>query len=302
MKKHLKKTALLMAGTMLLASGCAASDPLAKAGTKSDTEIITIGSANFPENVILGEIYAKSLEDAGYGVERKLNIGAREVLYSQVENCTLSVVPEYNQALLAFIAPEAVAKGTAAVDAALQENLPSNLMILDSAPAQDNNAVGVLGSTAEKYGLETIEDLSKVSKDLAFGGPTEWKTRHDGYSGLEKDYKVAFKEYKLLDYSGPITISALEKGDVDAALIFSTAPQIKSMGFKILEDPKNTIGVNNIVPLLCKDSVPAEARAVIESINAKLTTDDLTAMNASFILDHRDAADVASDWVAEQGK
>ena len=150
-------------------------------------------------------------------------------------------------------------------------------------------------------GAKTIEDLAKVSSSLTIGGPTEWKTRADGYKALEKDYGVAFKEYKLLDYSGPITILALQKDNVDAALLFSTTPQIQSMGFKVLEDPKNSVGVNNIVPLICKDSIPDQARTVLDSVNAALTTESLTAMNAAFVLEHRDAADVANEWVAKQG-
>ncbi|OIH85103.1 hypothetical protein BLJ79_07890 [Arthrobacter sp. UCD-GKA] len=300
MTNHVKKTALALAGVMLLASGCAASDPLAAADPTDAAGSITVGSANFPENVILGEIYAKALEDAGFNVERKLNIGAREVLYSQVENCTLGVVPEYNQALLSFVAADEQASGTEAVDNALKEKLPSNLEILGSSPAQDNNAVSVTAGTAEKYGLESIEDLAKVSSDLVIGGPTEWKTRHDGYAGLEKDYGISFMEYKLLDYSGPITISALEKGDVDAALLFSTTPQIQSMGFKVLEDPKRTVGVNNIVPLICKEAVSDPAREVLNAVGAALTTDSLTEMNAAYVLDHRDAAEVASEWVGKQ--
>ena len=300
MRNHAKKSALLLAGVMLVASGCAATDPLAQAGTDSAAGTITVGSANFPENVILGEIYAKALEDAGFKVERKLNIGAREVLFSQVANCTLGVVPEYNQALLAFVSPDANASGTEAVDKALKKDLPANLEILNSSPAQDNNAVSVTAGTAEKYGLKTIADLAKVSSGLTIGGPTEWKTRADGYKSLEKDYGVTFKEYKLLDYSGPITISALQKENVDAALLFSTTPQIQSMGFKVLEDPKNSVGVNNIVPLICRDSIPDPARTVLDSVNAALTTESLTAMNAAFVLEHRDAAEVANEWVEKQ--
>ncbi|MGW6174113.1 glycine betaine ABC transporter substrate-binding protein [Arthrobacter sp. NPDC055138] len=288
---------------LFLATGCAGGDPLSASADPTTGHAggtVVVGSSNFPENVLLGEIYAKALEDAGFAVERNLNIGAREVLYSQVQNCSLGVIPEYNQALLAFVKPEAKASGTENVDAALRSVLPDSLAILDSSPAQDNNAVTVTQATAERLDLETIEDLARVSSDLTVGGPTEWKTRADGYAGLQKDYGVEFKDYKLLDYSGPITISALEKGDVDAALLFSTTPQIKSNGYKVLADPKNTVGVNNVTPLICKEAVPDEAREVLDAISAALTTDDLTAMNADYVLDHRDAAEVAAEWVDQQ--
>jgi osmoprotectant transport system substrate-binding protein len=303
MKQRTILTAAAAAAVLALASGCAAGDPLkasdgATAGGSNGK--IVVGSANFSENVILGEIYAKALEDAGFTVERNLNIGAREVLYSQVENCSLSVVPEYNQALLAFVAPKTRASGTQEVDAALHKALPDSLEILGSSPAQDNNAVAVTGATAKRLNLKTIGDLAKVSSGMTFGGPTEWKTRPDGYAGLQKDYGAGFKEYKILDYSGPITISALDKGNVDAALLFSTTPQIKSNGYTVLADPKNTVGVNNVTPLVCKDAVPEKARTVLNAVSGALTTEDLTAMNASYVLDHRDAADVATEWLGKQ--
>ncbi|MEA5456782.1 ABC transporter substrate-binding protein [Sinomonas sp. JGH33] len=301
MKLRTILTGAAAAAVLALASGCA-SNPLAASstGTTGGGQKITVGSANFSENVILGEVYAKALENAGYTVERKLNVGAREVLYGQVQNCSVDVVPEYNQALLAFVAPSTQASGTSAVDAALSEALPSNLGILDSSAAQDNNAVAVKNSTALQHGLKTIEDLAKVSTGMTFGGPTEWKTRADGYAGLQKDYNVQFKEYKLLDYSGPITISALDKGDVDAALLFSTVPQIKSNGYTILDDPKNAIGVNNVTPLICKNAVPENAQSVLDAVSKALSTDALISMNAAYSLDHRDASDVAAEWVGKQ--
>jgi osmoprotectant transport system substrate-binding protein len=304
MKIHSTLTIAAAAAILALASGCA-SDPLnasstAGAGTAGSGEKIVVGSANFSENVILGEIYAKALEDAGYAVERKLNIGAREVLYGQIENCSINVVPEYNQALLAFVAPDTQASGTDAVDAELGKTLPANLGILTSSPAQDNNAVAVTNATAQRLNLKTMDDLAKASSGMTFGGPTEWKTRADGYAGLEKAYGIAFKEYKLLDYSGPITISALDKGDVDAALLFSTVPQIKANGYTVLEDPKNALGVNNVTPLICKDAVPEKAQSVLNAVSKSLTTEELTSMNASYAIDHMDAADVASEWVGKQ--
>jgi osmoprotectant transport system substrate-binding protein len=302
MKIHLTLGAAAAAATLALVSGCAA-DPLSASsatGAGSVGEKIVVGSANFSENVILGEIYAKALENAGFTVERKLNIGAREVLYGQIQNCSINVVPEYNQALLAFVAPNAQASGTEDVDAELGNALPTNLGILKSSPAQDNNAVAVTNATAQRLSLETIEDLAKASSGMTFGGPTEWKTRADGFAGLEKAYGIQFKEYKLLDYSGPITISALEQGDVDAALLFSTVPQINSNGYTVLEDPKNAVGVNNVTPLICKDAVPDKAQSVLNAISKSLTTEDLTSMNAAYAIDHRDAPDVASEWVGKQ--
>lgn len=294
------KASSVMAAAALTLSGCAASDPLTASTGNASSETIVVGSANFPENVILGEVYAQALEQAGFKVERKLNIGAREVLFDQIKNCTLNVVPEYNQALLAFVSPETKAKGTQEVDAALAKVLPDNLEVLKSSEAQDNNAVAVTADTAAKNNLRTLEDLARVAPEWVFGGPTEWESRPDGYLGLKENYGINFKEYKVLDYSGPITVSALDKRDIQAGLLFSTTPQIESSGYVVLEDPKDSLGVNNITPLICKEPVSDKAQGILESISTSLTTEELTAMNAAYVLDKEDAADVAEKWLKEQ--
>jgi len=284
----------------LTLSACASSDPLNTPAGNASGETIVVGSANFPENVILGEVYAQALEQAGFKIERKLNIGAREVLFDQIKNCTLNVVPEYNQALLAFVSPETKAKGTTEVDEALAKVLPEDLKVLKSSAAQDNNAVVVTADTAAKNNIKTLDDLAGKAPEWTFGGPTEWESRPDGYLGLQNNYGLNFKEYKVLDYSGPITISALDKGDIQAGLLFSTTPQIKSSGYVVLEDPKDSLGVNNITPLLCAKAVPDKARSILDSISSSLSTEELTAMNASYVLDKEDAADVAATWLKDQ--
>ncbi|MGO1181605.1 ABC transporter substrate-binding protein [Micrococcaceae sp. AOP34-BR2-30] len=286
---------------MFAIAGCAAEDPYAEEDSDGGAGSIVVGSANFSENVLVGEIYAQALESAGFEVQRELNIGAREVLYSQVENCTLDVVPEYNQALLAFIAPTEDAQGTEEINAGLEKNLPDSLEILESSEAQNNNAVAVTQEIADEFALETIEDLAAVSVDMRFGGPTEWKTRSDGFAGLESDYGVDFQEYVTLDYSGPITLSALSQGDIEAALLFSTTPQIESDGYVVLDDPLTTIGVNNITPLVCNEAVSEDARATLNAVSSALNTEDLAKLNAAYTLDHRDANDVATEWLEEKG-
>lgn len=305
MKKNTAIKLLAAGAAITMLAACSAEDPLASGngdtnGNGSNGSTIVVGSANFPGNVLLGEVYATALEEAGFDVDRNLNIGAREVLYSQVDNCAINVVPEYNQALLAFLDPEFTASGTEEVNAALVEALPAHLEILDSSTAQDNNAIAVRAATADELALTTIGDLGEVSADMYFGGPTEWATRADGYPSIEAGYGVNFIEYKLLDYSGPITLSALEQGDVDAALVFSSVPQIESMNLVVLEDPLNVLGVNNVTPLVCSDALTDEARDLLNRVSALLTTDVLVAMNVAYSLDHRDADEVAREWVSAQ--
>lgn len=268
-------------------------------GAGKDT--ITIGSANFLENVLLGEIYAQGLETAGFTVEKKLNIGSREIIYNQVEKGTLDVVPEYNGALLSFVAPDDTSSTEADVNAALKAKLPTDLIILESSPAQDRNTVVVTKETAAAHNLKTLADLQPVAGTMVFGGAPEDRTRYQGMKGLEEVYKLNFKEFKALDQAGPLTITALQDGDVQAGILYSTTPEIAERGFVALDDPENLFGVQNVTPLVNSTTVNAEAQAVLNSISQKMDTDTLTALNARVQIKHEDPAVVAKSWLSENG-
>lgn len=298
-----------LAAVSLILTACGGSsgsgDPL-KAGSGADKGTIVVGSQTFPESILLGEVYAQALEGAGFKVQRQPNIGAREVLYGQVKSCDIDVTPEYNGALLAYLQ---AGKGDTAggqtphttdeVNAALKTALDSGLEVLHSAPAQDNNAVVVTQETARADRLKAIPDLAAKAGQMVFGGPPEFKTRQDGIVGMSQQYGVKFKDYRVLDYSGPITVSALKNGDVQAALLFSTSPEIDQSGFVVLDDPKSVLGVNNVTPLICSKAVDDGARKVLNQVSAALTTEELTAMNRGYVLDKKDAADVAGQWLSQ---
>ena len=164
------------------ASSSAGSNPLG-GGTSSGTVIV--GSANFPENEVLAEVYALALQKAGVKVTTKLNIGAREVYYPQVEKGALTIIPEYNGTLLTVeVDKTSTAKSTADVDAALAAKLPSSLTVLNPAPGQDSDSIAVTQATAAKYKLKSIADLKSVVSQFVLGGPPEFKTRTDGVIGI----------------------------------------------------------------------------------------------------------------------
>lgn len=310
----MRNHARLMVGTSLIGAclvltacgGGSGSNPLqTAAGAPKGT--IVIGSQSFPESSILGEVYAQALEGAGYKVKRQPNIGAREVIYGQVKSCSIDVVPEYNGALLSYLKTagggtiSASPQKTTQVDAALAEQLPKQLSVLNSSSAQDNNAISVTKETADKYNLKSIADLAPVASKFVFGGPPEFKTRENGILGMEKEYGVNFKEYRTLDYSGPITITALKGGTVQTALLFTTTPQISTDNFVVLSDPKGVLGVNNIIPLVCTEAVDAGARTVLNTISADMTTTSLIGMNRAFTLDKKNVGDVAGKWLKDNG-
>src|SRR5580693_9261544 len=196
-------------------ASASSSNPLSSGGSSTS---VVVGSANFPENELLATVYAQALQAKGIKVSTKLNIGAREVYYPQVEKGTISIIPEYNGTLLTVeVDKTSTAKTTAEVDAALAAKLPSTLQVLNSAPAQDSDSITVTQATANKYKLKSIADLTPVASQFVLGGPPEFKTRTDGVIGLKSIYGLTFKNFDPLDESGPITLSALTSGKVQAA-------------------------------------------------------------------------------------
>jgi len=188
-------------------SSSSSSNPLAPTAAKGS---VVVGSANFPEDELLAEIYVQALKAKGVKVTPKFNIGAREVYYPQIEKGSISILPEYNGALLTTsVDKNSTAATTSEVNAALKAKLPSTLEILNSSTAQDKDSVTVTQATAKKYNLKSIADLKPVAKKLVIGGPPEFKTRAQGLVGLKKNYGLTFKSFVPLDESGPLTLAAL---------------------------------------------------------------------------------------------
>ena len=202
-----------------------ASNPLAGGAPKGT---VVVGSANFPEDELLAEIYVQALQGAGIKVTPKFNIGAREVYYPQIEKGAITVIPEYNGALLttSVDTTSTAASTQALVDAALTSGLPSTLEILTPSSAQDKDSVTVTQAHATAHHLTSIAQLGPLAKSITFGGPPEFKTRTDGLVGLKKNYGLTFKTFVPADGSGPVTLTDLVNGKVQAADVFTTTPQI----------------------------------------------------------------------------
>ncbi|MCW2863926.1 MAG: putative secreted substrate-binding protein, partial [Actinoallomurus sp.] len=197
---------------------------------------VVVGSANFPESQLLGELYAQALEAKGVKVTRKFNIGSREVYYDQVKSGAITVMPEYNGALLTTsVDKSSPAVTTADVNAALKAKLPATLAILDSSQAEDKDSVTVNPQTAQKYSLKTITDLKSAAGQVTIGGPSEFKTRQQGLVGLEKTYGLKFKKFQSFDANAQTTLVKLLKGNqIQAADLFTTDPTISANKFVVL--------------------------------------------------------------------
>ncbi len=297
MTKALWLVLVVVVATLVTACG---GDDLSSGSARS----VVVGSANFPENVILAEIYARALEADGAEVEKKLNVGSREVLLPALRKGEISVLPEYTGALLDYLRKgESEATETAGqvpeIRAALK---PDGLTILQPSAAQDQETITCSRRVVDKYGLREIGDLAPVSGELTFGGPPELPKREGfGFKGLKRLYDVEFKRFRPLDVAGPLTVSALQSGKIDCANLFSTQSAIEVNGFVSLEDPKGLIASQAVVPLIADKAATPETRAVLDRVSAKLTTDGLKAMVKQVEIDKADAASVAEEFLRKEG-
>ncbi len=301
MKKHLALVAAAAASLTLAA--CSSGNPLASpsagggASTPTTAVSVVVGSANFPENELLAQIYAQALKAKGVDVSTKLNIGSRETYLPALKSGEINLLPEYTGALARYLNKDADISTTDAALASLKSALPDNLTVLDPAPAQDNDSITVTRATADQYGLKTIEDLVPHAPQLVLGGPPEWKNRSYGIPGLEKTYGLQFKSFKALDTAGPLTVQALKNGQVQAANLFTTDPAIKANDFVSLTDTKSFFGSQNVIPVITKEKATPEVTAALNAVSAKLDTDTLATLVSKVVTDKQDADQVAADWL-----
>jgi osmoprotectant transport system substrate-binding protein len=291
--------------TVLALAACGGSSggsPLGSSGgSKAPSDTIIVGSANFPENALLADIYADALSAKGVKVTKKLNIGSRETYIPALKDGSIDLIPEYSGVLLQYFDKSATAVSPDDVFAALQKAVPAPLTVLDKSAAEDKDAVVVTKATATKYNLTSISDLKSVAGKLAIGGPPEWKTRQTGLPGLKAKYGVTFGSFKALDAGGPLTIQALKSGRVQAADVFTTDPNIAANGWVILQDPNNLFAAQNVLPLINSTKASDTVKTTLNAISAKLDTASLGALVKSVVLDKKVPDVVAQDWLKTAG-
>jgi osmoprotectant transport system substrate-binding protein len=300
------RVAGVVAALGLALSACGGGgDPLAGGGTGETGDAsapIRIGSAAFPENQLLGEIYGQALEAQGVAVEILQPIASREAYFPGLRDGSIDLVPEYTGVLLQYLEPAATEKSPDEVYAALQGVIPEGLTLLERSDAENKDAVVVTQEFATANNLTTIEDLAPLCPTITFGGPPEFQERPDGIPGIEATYGCTFAGYSSLDVGGPLTVTALRDGTVQAADLFTTDPTIESNGFVALEDPLNNFAAQNVVPLVNTAKASDQVQQVLNDISSRLTTEVLIDLNGRLAADDRPNPDtVAQDWLTEQG-
>lgn len=309
MRPHRRTTrlAVLVSASALALAACGGGgDPLDETGEEGgdgDTTAapgeVSIGSANFPGNVLLAQLYAAALTSADVEVSTTLNIGSRETYIPALEEGSINVIPEYTGGLNTYLDSESTASTEEDVLASLEEVLPDGLEVLEPSEAQDKDAIVVTADTASEYGLTSISDLEPVAGELVLGGPPEFETRANGVPGLESVYGVAFESFRPLAAGGTLSVQSLLGGQVDAANIFTADPAIAENGFVVLEDPDGLFAAQQVIPLVAEGALSDEAEARLNELSAALTQEELQELMVLVVTDGEDPGQVAQDWVAE---
>jgi osmoprotectant transport system substrate-binding protein len=306
----MKRTILMTGATAIAALALAAcganNNPTAPAGggggstgSSSGGGSITVGSADFSESQVLGEIYAGAIKAKGVSVTTKPNIGSRDVYIKALQDGSIDIVPEYTGSLLTFLKGTAPSQDPDAVYSALKTTLPPTLVVLDKSTAEDKNSMVVTKDTAAKFSLKSIADLAAHQADITVAAPPEFQTRQQGLVGLKSEY--AFTPANFLPLKGAAIVNALTNGQAQAANIFSTDPSISSNGFVTLDDPKLLFGSDNVVPLARKDKVNDTITAALNAVSAKIDTATLTDLVKQVDVDKKDASAVAKDFLSKNG-
>jgi osmoprotectant transport system substrate-binding protein len=269
--------------------------------------VITLGSFDFPESVLLAHLYAGALSARGYPVRVLPDLGSRELVEPALMTGLVQLVPEYIGSALEFVSlgrAHATADVAATATALAKAMAARGIVIARPALAQDANAIVVTGATASRYRLRTISDLVRVAPGLVFGGPPECPERPDCLPGLRRTYGLQFRAFAALDAGGPLTRQALAAGDIGAALLFTTDPAIGAGHLVELADNRDLQPAENVIPVIRRataDRYGPGLLAALDAVSVRLSTDALTALDAQVELGGRDPRAVARSWLREQG-
>jgi osmoprotectant transport system substrate-binding protein len=268
--------------------------------------VITVGSFDFPESVLLADMYGDALKAKGFPVRILPDLGSRELVDPALMNGLIQLVPEYAGSALQFISLGRLSatSDVMATNQALTELMADRGVVAGlPAAAQDANAI-VRTATASRYGLRSIADLARVAPRLAFGGPPECPGRAYCLPGLRRAYGLHFRAFVPLDAGGPLTLQALAARDVDVALLFSTDPSIPAQHLMVLADDRGLQPAENVTPLVSRDAVArygAGLVAALNTVSARLDTVSLRALDAQVEIHGQDPRQVADSWLRAHG-
>ena len=265
---------------------------------------VIVGTKNFPEEFILGQLYKQALQAKGFTVSYKENIGSTELIHTSLTSGKINFYPEYTGVIVQVVHHRASSPSTALATYLLAKKLEAadGLSVLKPTPFSDTDAVAVTNATAKKYGLKSIADLKKVG-NFKFGAFPECKTRTTCLVGYKKQYGLT--NVTFVPLAGISAYAALDNGSILAADVFSTDPPLgKGSKYTVLADPKHVTGFQNVSPIVktaVVTALGAKFTATVNAVSAKLTQNAIVAMNKAVIVDKQSAAKVASAFLKANG-
>ena len=257
---------------------------------------LTLGTKDFPEQFILGELYAQALEAHGYSVELKKNIGSTEIIDKALTSGEIDAYPEYLGVTVAVVAgedePATSAEDTYSRAKAFYEGRGQT--VSEQTPFFDVDAIGTTKEFADEHGLTSIEDLKGVPS-FTIGARPEFRSRQQGLKGLRQEYGLT--NAKFVQLAQGITYQALDDGSVDTISVFSTDAQLASGKYVVLEDPKGLFGYQHVALVADQEKLEElggdDFMSIVNDVNAVLTNDAIIAMNGAVVIDKQPEAEVA---------
>ena len=265
---------------------------------------VTLGTKNFTEQLILGQLYAQALRAKGFRVTLRSNLGDSEVVHRELSAGRIGGYPEYTGTILSVLAHDSRRPRSAeeAYQRAAQFERGRGVALLAMGSAEDKDAVIAKPSYAARHGLRSLADLSRLGSSAALAGPPEFRTRFDGMVGLKQEYGVTDLRFMPLKIGQQYP--ALDTGAAQLAVVFTTDGNLSEGGLTLLEDPRNIFGFQNVTFAVRSDVVDREGPAFSQTINAvthELSTQALRVMNASVDLDQQSPAVVAHQFLVASG-
>ena len=273
-----------------------------RSDANADTKII-VGSKNFTEQKILGEVYAQGLEAAGFDVQKEFNLGDEKVAFKAFKEGEITAYPEYTGTALTSlfgVASDDVPRDPqAAYEQTKEGYADAGGVAYAPTPYTNSNEVGMTKETADKLGITKISELSKYDQDLTLYGTPECRLRLDCLRGLEKIYGLDFK--KFVPVAIDLRHEVLTSGKADLSIVFTTDPQISAEDFVLLDDDKQMFPPYNVTFIVKDDLASQGIEDVVEQVQEGLTDEVMSELNARVDLDKKTPEAVATEYLQESG-
>jgi osmoprotectant transport system substrate-binding protein len=302
-------TVLLLAALVSLVAACGGGGSSSGGSGGGEGKSITVSSKKFTEQILLGEMYGQAFEEAGYDVERKLNLGSEQIMDKSLRDGSIDVYPEYTgTALVAIVEDERGKRDTPEETYEVVRDFYANrdpkMAMLEPAPFDNNYGIVMLTSKAEELGIETMQDLADNSDQLVFSSYSEFQNRADGFPNMQKNYDNGFnfKDIKIVNDLG-IRYKALAEGEADVAIGFTTDGQLASDELRVIEDTKAIWPFYYPAPVLMQsflDENP-DAEEILNEVSQSLDAEKMRALNGAVDLEQEDYEDVARQHLQDAG-